>query len=430
MLAPLSIIGGVVMVLALGAIFILSLAEASLLGVHAVTMRRLVEQGSRRANVIQELKSNEDYLSVIIVGINAGVIAVSTIMTVLVHRNLADGAHWQAQLWHIGAIVCILVLAEITPKTWGALAPEKPALALAPTIRRLIIIAAPAVRVLTGISNIVLRATGGATTHRRHFVTTSEIQAAADIGEEEGMVEHEEGEMLDSVIELGDTTAKELIVPRVDIVAVPADATVQDFVEVAVDSGHSRIPVFEDTIDSIVGVLYVTDVLTELAAGRRELDLGALARPPVFVPETKRVSELFRELRDASVHIAVVLDEFGGTEGLVTIEDILEELVGDIEDEHDAPAADELLIISDAEALVNGKTRIEDVNEQMVLELPSDEYETIGGLVAGEVGHIPQTGEQVLIAGAQLTVEQGSEQLVERVRIVKSSDQGARSGGP
>ena len=417
-------VGGAVIGLALAACFLLSLAEASLLAITDIAVRRLVEKGNRRALVVQQLKSGEDYLSAIIVGINASVILISTLMTVLVHKNLSEAAPWHIEAWHIGAIVFILVFAEVTPKTWGALAPEKTALAVAPAIHYLIVLTGPLVRMFTAISNLFLRLTGTPPAHQRHFISAQEIKAAADIGEEEGMVEPDEGEMFDSVIELGETAVREIMAPRVDIVAVSQDATAEEVVAVAVESGHSRIPVYEGAIDSISGILYVNDLLRQFRAGQRELDLAALARPAVFVPETKRVSDLFRELRDQRVHIAVVLDEFGGTEGLVTIEDILEELVGEIEDEHD-PAVEEVLVLSETEALVDGKTRITDVNEHLSLELPEDGYETIGGLVAGEMGHIPQVGERLRSGDTVIIVEQGTEQHVERVRIVRDDAEGS-----
>lgn len=420
---PLSIIGGVVIVLAVGASFVLSLSEASLLAVPEVSLRRLVDQGSRRALALQRLKSSDDYLSAIIVGINACLILVSTLVTVLVHRSADGPGALPEHVWHIATIACILILAEVTPKTWGTMAPERVALAVTPLIQCLVVITAPVVRVITTIANVVLRAVGTPAVHRRHFITATEIQAAADIGEEEGMIEPEEGEMLDSVIALQETTAARIMTPRVDIIAVSEDATVEEFVALAVESGYSRIPLYADTLDTITGILYVTDVLKELGAGHRDVDLASLARPPVFVPESKRLSELFGELRDASVHIAIVLDEFGGTEGLTTIEDILEELVGEIEDEHDAPDHG-IVKVSEDEAVVDGKARIEDVNQELDLELPDEDSDTIAGLVSAATGRIPGVGESVSVGHANLTIEQGTDQHVERVRITKTDSQG------
>ncbi len=415
------------MVVALGAIFVFSLAEASLLAFSDVSLRRLVDKGDRRGLAIEALKSSEDYLSAIIVGMNASIILVSTLMTVLVRSRIAPEAQsWHAEAWHVGTIVVILVVAELTPKTWGTLMAEKTAPLVAPPVQRFVHITAPLIGLLTAVSGAFLRATGTQVVHSRHFVTAGEIQAAADIGEEEGIVEPQEGEMLDSVLELGDTTAREIMVPRVDIVGVSITDSVEDVVTCAVDSGYSRIPVYERTIDNITGILYVNDLLRALRNGDRNIDLRALAREAYFVPETKRVGELFRELRDRSTHIAIVLDESGGTEGLVTIEDILEELVGEIEDEHDAPVH-EIQVLSDTEALVDGKVRIAEVNEQLDCELPDDEHETIAGLVAGKMERIPEVGESLEEGHVQLTVEKGTPQRVEQVRVVKLNGRGSES---
>lgn len=424
MVDPLLVVGTAVIGLGLATMILMSLAEASLLAVTDVGVRRMADRGDRRGRAVATLKSGYDFLSVIIVANNIGLVLISAMMTVLVHYRLAGAETWQVEAWHIGAIVAIVMLAEVTPKTWGALAPEPVALFTAPILLRLMAVLAPIVTGVNAFAAVFLRLLRAPETNDEHSITPQEIQAAADISEEEGLVEPQEGEMFDSVIELGETVAREIMVPRVDIVAVPHDANAQQVVAVAVESGYSRIPVYEDTLDSVVGILYVADLLREFRAGRLEVDLRALARPPVFVPETKRVSELFRELRDQSVHIAIVLDEFGGTEGLVTIEDILEELVGEIEDEHDAPD-EEILRISDTEYVVDGKARIEDLNEQLGLELPEGQYETIGGLLAGVLGHIPQVGEQLQIEHVMITVDEGADQYVGRVRIAVQDREGS-----
>lgn len=416
------------MALALGAIFYFSLAEASLLAFSDVSLRRLVDRGDKRGLAIERLKSSDDYLSAIIVGMNASVILVSTLMTVLVSRRLGGGHGdgWAAEAWHVATIVFILVVAELTPKTWGTLMAERTAPLLAPSVQRVVAISAPALRLFAAISSLVLRSSDSSLGHTRHYITAGEIQAAADISEEEGIVEPQEGEMLDSVLELGETTAREIMVPRVDIVAVPNTADMAEVVSVAVESGYSRIPVYDRTVDSITGILYVNDLLRALRAGDSSADLGSLARQAYFIPETKRVGELFRELRDRSIHIAIVLDESGGTEGLVTIEDILEELVGEIEDEHDAPMHG-IEVISETEALVDGKLRIAEVNEQLRCELPEDEHETIAGLVAGRMERIPEVGESLEEGGVHLVVEKGTPQRVEQVRVIKPNGRGSES---
>jgi CBS domain containing-hemolysin-like protein len=399
-------------------IFVLSLAEASLLAVSVPYLRHLADRGDRRAQVAQRLRAGDDFLSALILGINASVILVATVMTVLVRWRLGSHADWETELWHAGTILFILVVAELTPKTWGTVKADQIALVVAPFIAHLTAAAAPAVRVVTAIGSGVARLTGCPAQRQHRFISAAEIQAAADISEEEGLVEPEEGEMLDNVIELKETVAREIMVPRVDIVAVPLTVDIHDIVATAVESGHSRIPVYENTIDTIVGIIYVADLLRAFHEGRRNITPADVMRPPMFVPETKRVSDLFHELREKRVHIAIVLDEFGGTEGLVTVEDILEELVGEIRDEHDA-LEETIIRLDDKTALVDGNARIEEVNEQLGLNLPDDEYETLGGLMAGRTGKIPEVGERIQEGDVELLVEQGTEQHVERIRVTK-----------
>ena len=424
MVDPLLVVGIAVIGLGLATMILMSLAEASLLAVSDVAVRRMAERGGRRGQAVAALKTGYDYLSVIIVANNIGLVLISAMMTVLVHNRLGAAETWQVEAWHIGAIVVIVMLAEVTPKTWGALSPEPVALFTAPLLLHTMTLLAPLVAAVNAFTCMFLRILRAPETNDECAITPQEIQAAADISEEEGLVEPQEGEMFDSVIELGETVAREIMVPRVDIIAVPHDANAQQVVAVAVDSGYSRIPIYENTIDCVVGIVYVADLLREFREGRLEVDLRALARPPVFIPETKRVSELFRELRDESVHIAIVLDEFGGTEGLVTIEDILEELVGEIEDEHDAPA-DEILRVSDTEYIVDGRAHVEDLNELLDLELPEGQYDTVGGLLAGVLGHIPQVDDQLQIEHVMITVVEGTDQHVGRVRIVKHDREGS-----
>lgn len=410
------IIGGALVLLGVAAVFVLSLAEASLLAVSGPYLRHLADQGDRRAQIAQRLRAGDDFLSAIILGINASVILVATVMTLLVRYRLGPHADWQTELWHAGTIVFILIAAELTPKTWGTVRADRVALMLAPFMARVTAAAAPAIRAVTAIGSTVARLAGHPAERRPRFISAAEIQAAADISEEEGVVGPEEGEMLDNVMELKETVVREIMVPRVEIVAVPLTAGTEEIVATAVESGHSRIPVYENTIDTIVGIIYVADMLRAFHEGRRDVTPADVMRPPMFVPETKRVSDLFHELREQRVHIAIVLDEFGGTEGLVTIEDILEELVGEIRDEHDA-LEETIIRLDDGTALVDGNVRIEEANEQLGLTLPDDEYETVGGLVAGRMGRIPEVGERIQEGDVELLVEQGTEQHVERVRV-------------
>ncbi len=398
-------------------VLVLNLAEASLLSVSKSRMRSLSRRGDRAARQIVEMTENADFLSVSVVGVNSLVLIVATLMTLVVRNIYGDGARWHEMVAHAATIACILVVAELWPKTYGSLRSEPAARALAGMMARLTWAVGPMVRLTTAISNAVLRLAGTSPKHHRHFITAEEIRAAADLGEEEGTVEPEEGELFDSVIELSEKTVKEIMVPRVDIVAVPEDATLEQAADIAVASGFSRIPVYSETIDRITGVVYVNDVMVRLSRGEREVKLSELAREPLLAPETKRLDEMLRELRDSKVHIAIIIDEFGGTEGLVTIEDILEELVGEIEDEHDLPE-EEIVVVSEREALVSGKARLEEINEALGTELDTEEADTITGFLSGKAGRMPQEGEMLSEGEVRFVIDESNDQHLDRVRVI------------
>lgn len=405
--------------LCLAASFALSLSEASLLSVSRHEVRKAARAGDRRAALVLAITERGDFLHVFVVCNNVLVLIISTLMTNVL-RGLSGGAelaHTTETIAHLSMVATILVLGEIVPKTYGSLRPGPSARAIAGMMSTLIRLLGPLVVVMNQISGGIMRAVGLSAQHHRHFMSAEEIMAAADLGEEEGTVEPEEGEMLDSVMELRDRTVRDIMVPRVEIVALPEDATLEDLLEVAVESGFSRIPVYDESIDHITGIVYVNDTLAYLARGERETRVAEVARTPILAPETKRLDEMLWELREQKVHIAVVIDEFGGTEGLVTIEDILEELVGEIEDEHDA-GEPEILVIGEGEALVAGRARLEDVNEALGTEIPTDTHGTVSGFVTGMAGRVPDEGERLLAGDVTFVVVESNDQHIDRLRVI------------
>lgn len=409
-----------IIVLCLVASFTLSLSEASLLACSRHEMKKAARAGDRRAQLVLAVTERGDYLHVFVVCNNVLVLIISTLMTHVVRQyRIADAslATSTESVAHLAMVATILVFGELVPKTYGSLRPGPSARAISGFMSALVRHLGPMVALMQWISNGVLRLLGVSEAHHRHFVTAEEIQAAADLGEEEGSLEPEEGEMLDSVIELCEQTVRDIMTPRVDIVAVPADASVEELLEVAVESGFSRIPVYEESVDHITGIVYVNDVLMRLARGDRDFALSEVARTPILAPESKRLDELLWELRQQKVHIAVVIDEFGGTEGLVTIEDILEELVGEIEDEHDL-SEPEILITGPNEALVQGKARIDELNARLGTEISSDDHDTIGGLLTGVAGRVPDEGEVLHVDGVTFVVVESNGQHIDRLKVI------------
>lgn len=417
-------IGGTIVAACVFALGYLSFSEAALLGISEVRLRALCQTGDERADILRNLVAENDFLSTIIVGVNICVITISTVTTVVVSRVAFLHEGWREQAIHIGMLLFMLIVAEIAPKTYGAMFSERVALKVAVPVAKLARFFGPLMRAISGVANWVLRLFGAEIGHYVCAITREEIRVAADVGEEEGALEPEEGEMIDSVLELSIAQASDVMVPRVDILALSSDAEKDEILDIVSRSGYSRIPIYEETLDDITGVLYVNDVLTRfLESDVSDIDINEIARPAIYVPETKPLDELFAEMREMAIHIAIVVDEYGGTEGIVTIEDILEELVGEIEDEHDT-VEEAAIVLNEDEGLFYSKARIEDVNDALDISLPTGEYDTVGGLVVGIAHTIPEVGDAFMIDGVRLVVEEADEQHVNRVKVVVTSRDG------
>jgi CBS domain containing-hemolysin-like protein len=257
-----------------------------------------------------------------------------------------------------------------------------------------------------------------------------EIRTIVGEGHREGLLEDEAREMIEGVIDLGDAFVSQIMTPRTDMEMIHVDAPWNEMLSTVIESGHTRIPVFDKTRDDIIGILYSKDLLPELATGNPEsrTPIREIIRKPLFVPETKAVDDLLTMFRQLRTHIAVVLDEYGGVSGLVTIEDVLEEIVGEIDDEYDAESIDEIELIDDQTCDALGRTHIDDINEAMDLELPEDgDYDTIGGLVFSELGRVPQAGESMVWQDkVRISVLEASRRRIDRVRIQRLEKNGQR----
>ncbi len=235
-------------------------------------------------------------------------------------------------------------------------------------------------------------------------------------GQEEGLISAEEGEMLGSIFEFKDTMVREIMVPRTEVAAAPADCTAPEIIRVIIESGHSRIPVYEKNLDSIVGIIHAKDLLPHWGASDGEMDLRQIARPAYFVPETKKISELLKELKARRIHIALVIDEYGGTAGLVTIEDIVEEIVGEIQDEYDREEK-RLIVVDPRTVEVDARLEIEELEEHFGVELPEGEFESVGGFIIDLAGRVPETGERFDYDGLEFLVQAADERKVDRLRV-------------
>jgi CBS domain containing-hemolysin-like protein len=242
------------------------------------------------------------------------------------------------------------------------------------------------------------------------------ISRLIEAGKREGLISPEEGEMIESVFEFKDTLVHEIMVPRTEMAAAPVVSKAPEIIRVIVESGHSRIPVYEDNLDSIVGIVHAKDLLPHWGAQDGEMNLRAIARPAYFVPESKKISELLKELKAKRAHLAVVIDEYGGTAGLITIEDIVEEIVGEIQDEYDTEES-RLVVVDPQTVIADARLEIEELEDYFGVELPEGEFESVGGFVVNLAGRVPEVNESFRYDGLEFRVEAADERKVDRLRI-------------
>jgi len=390
-------------------------AETSLTSVSRIRMRSLAEDGNKRARTVTRLHADPNaYLSTILTLNTVAVIVVSTATALLITGYLTKIP--QA----VGTIVLsilVLIFCEIAPKSLALRFNERFALVLAGPVQLLTRVLRPLIGGLSAMSRLIVRAATRGHTVRGPFVTEEELKLLLYVGEQEGIVEQEEREMIHGILEMTDKLVREVMVPRVDIVAVEATDSIADVIKVIIEFGFSRIPIYEDNVDNIVGVVYAKDLLRHGVVGDDQRPLKAIAREPYYTPEAKRVGELLREMKERKVHIAVVVDEHGGTAGIVTFEDLIEEIVGPIRDEYDMREVEELQIISDHEVVVSARFPVDDLKEELDLPVPTVEADTVGGLVYELLGEIPKVGATIQLGDATLTVESIRRQGIQSVRI-------------
>jgi putative hemolysin len=432
-------LGLIVILVLLNGVF--SATEIALVTIRRSRLQQLIDEGNRGAVRVQRLKEHPGrFLAVIQIGINFLGFLASAFAAV----SLVDGMEvWLAQFAPLediaGAIALIIVtglltiftiiFGELVPKQIGLAHAERVAMATSRLIEILGVIFAPLVAFLTWVTRQVSRLFG-ADVAAEERISSEELRLIIEQGGEQGILEAEEEQMIHAVIELGDQRIHEVMVPRIAMVTLADTASFEDAIDLVVAEGHSRIPVYESSVDEIVGILYAKDLLPFLKAGAPDRPaLRTLLRTPVFVPESMSVDDLLHELQRRKVHLAIVLDEYGGTAGLVTIEDLLEEIVGEIQDEYDE---EEPLIVelSEDEARVDGRAAVDDLGSLFDTELAledEDEYDTVGGLIYHRIGGVPKPGDQVTVDGLTLTVETTDGRRVGKVLVVRTrtTDDGA-----
>jgi len=391
----------------------LAVAEAATSRMTRVRAMALREEGRRNAALLEEIESdpprylNSIYLAVMFVQNGSAIL-----VAMLAEHYFGDLG---ITLVSVGFTLAYFIVVEAMSKTYAILHSDRAALAVAPVVWLLGKALALPTRLLIGVANILLPGKG---LKQGPFVSEQDIRSMAEVGHEEGSIEESERQMIHSIFEFGDTIVRQIMVPRPDIVAVEVKTPLQAALDMIVEHDLSRVPIYSEDLDRVEGILYAKDVLKALHQSRSPIGLRELVRPAHFVPESNKASNLLREMQREKFHMAIVIDEYGSAAGLVTLEDLLEELVGEIADEHDVEERD-VEAVGDGRYRVDASLPIHELNELVGTDLPRDRWNTVGGLMFGLLGTIPTEGQAVTLQGFRFTAEKVQGRRVTTVLVTR-----------
>ncbi|AUV83439.1 DNA-binding protein [Salinigranum rubrum] len=406
-------VGGIiaiVVLIALSAFF--SSSEIAMFSLAKHRVDNMVEEGVPGAATVKELKEDPHRLLVtILVGNNIANIAMSSVATGLFGIYLSQGQAVLAATFGITALV--LLFGESAPKSYAVENTESWAIRIARPLKLSEYLLFPLIVVFDYLTRVINRVTGGRSAIETTYVTRDEIQNMIETGEREGVIEEDEREMLDRIFRFNNTIAKEVMTPRLDMTAVPKDATLDEAIETCVQSDHERVPVYDGNLDNVIGIVNIRDLVREKNYGEGTARLTDLVQPTLHVPESKNVDELLQEIQKERMQMVVVIDEFGTTEGLITMEDMVEEIVGDIlEGDEEEPFE----FLPDGDCLVRGEVNIDEVNDVLEIELPEgEEFETLAGFIFNRAGRLVEEGEEITYENVVIRIEQ-----VDNTRIMKA----------
>lgn len=405
-----------VVVVAFSALY--SMAETAMMALSRGKIRTLEDENVKGAQRLRRLiREPNRLLGTVLVGNNLANILATTVATALfIHYFASSGV----AISTVVMTVVVLLAAEITPKTYAAHNAERVSLGLSVFLDISARIFSPVVHVLTFVGVGVIRLFGGKVEGGK-LITEEELRNLVEVGEEEGLLEANERDMIQGIFDFGDTVVREIMVPRIDVNALSETTEINEVWDAIIEWGHSRIPVYRETIDDITGVAYARDVLAFVRQKPPDAPVRDIARPIQYVPETKKIDSLFAEFQRQRTHIAVVVDEYGGTAGIVTIEDILEEIVGEIQDEYDA---EELPFreLTPGVIEVAGLYALDELNDMLDVNLPHEDFDTVGGLILHLLGRVPIEGEVVDVDGLEFTVSKVIGRRVSHV-VVRRKDE-------
>ena len=389
----------ILVVLSIAMVGFFAASEVAITRTNRVRALRLREEGRRGANQLARIVENPaPHLNVVLFLTLLFTIGGSTIATSFaVRKNESVGE----LIATVAMTLLLFIFAEVTPKTFAIKRTDGVALFIAPPIAFLGRVLGPVANSLLKLANVLMPGKG---LREGPYITEQELRASAEVASSEGEIEEEEKELIHSIFEFGDTIAREVMVPRPDIVACEDTCSLRDVQTLMLEHGYSRIPVFHEDLDDVVGVVFAKDVLKALHQGKMDMPLSDIVRPAHFVPESKKAADLLKEMQKEKFHQALVTDEYGSVTGIVSLEDLLEELVGEIADEYDVEEP-EMVELGDGVYRVSGKTSIDDINELLEASLPDEEWDTVGGLVLDIFGKIPTNGEEEEFQGLRFRAE-------------------------
>ena len=393
-----------------------SMSETALMSLNKIKLRHMVEEGVAGAKSVEKLIEDPNkLLGAILIGNNVVNIGASSLATVLATNIFGNSGVGIAT----GVItILVLIFGEITPKSIAKQKSETVALMVVKPIQFIVFIFKPFVYVFTIISSLFIRLLGGDPNKAESFITEEELKTMVDVSEEEGVLENVEKEMIFNIFDFVDLQVKDVMVQRVDIVAVDEEATYDEVMDIIKSEQFSRIPVYSETIDNVIGVINVKD-FAMVENIREDFNVTKYVREPFYTFEFKKIVELFKEMKKARNHIAVVLDEYGGTVGLVTIEDLVEEIVGEIEDEYDEED-NSIEVIKENEYVVDGSARLHDISELLGVDIDSEEFDSVGGLMICALGRMPEEKEEVVSNDITFIAEEIDKNRIKKVRLINN----------
>lgn len=404
-------IGIVIGLLVLSALF--SLAETAMADVSKIRIRGLAEAGDKQAQMLMKVfERHGKMINTILICDTAANLAAAILMTLLVTTHFGRQYVWAGA---VPAAFLVLILGEIAPKTAAALYAEKLSLALAKPVYGLMVLFTPVLFLVEKLSNLVLLLFRINPKKKPEAITEEDLRTIVEVGHEEGVIESDEKKMIYNVFDFGDSVAKDIMVPRTDMACIDAEATYEEFMEVVREQMYTRYPVYEETTDHVIGIVNIKDVL--LAERRQEFCIRDYLREPYYTYEYMKTADLMVELRKTQNNIAIVLDEYGATAGLITLEDMLEEIVGEIRDEYDEDEEDFIRRLGPSEYVVEASMHLDDLNDLLGLSLESEDYDSIGGFMIGMLDHLPEQGEEVTFQNLRLVADQVDGNRIDKVHI-------------